>query len=139
ILSIIEDKERGYRLGIDKYLTKPVDTAALLKSIESLLSRGTSGKKVLVIDEDVSTVRTLKDVLETKGYHITEAYTGEDGIAKAVNTRPDMVIVDSELSDRHDIVKTLRFEKNLNHILFIIMSDGSSSEKIEKAKQIMGL
>ncbi len=139
ILSIVEDKDRGYRLGIDNYLTKPVDTVELLRSIENLLSRGTSRKKVLVIDEDISTVRTLKDVLETKGYHITEAYSGEEGIEKAVSTRPDMVIVDSALSDRHDMVRTLRFEKSLENILFIIMSEAGSEEKIEKAKKMMGL
>ena len=32
ILSIVEDKERGYRLGVDSYLTKPVDSAQLLAS-----------------------------------------------------------------------------------------------------------
>ena len=26
ILSIVEDKERGFRLGVDRYLTKPIDT-----------------------------------------------------------------------------------------------------------------
>lgn len=29
ILSIVEDKERGFRLGVDRYLTKPIDTASL--------------------------------------------------------------------------------------------------------------
>ena len=27
ILSVVEDKERGFRLGVDRYLTKPIDTA----------------------------------------------------------------------------------------------------------------
>jgi PAS domain S-box-containing protein len=139
ILSVIEDEERGYRLGIDKYLTKPIDTAVLLKSIESLLSRGGSKKKVLVIDEDESTVRTLKDVLEARGYQIAEAYTGEEGIKKAVSMRPDMVIVDSGLSDRYDIVRILRSGKNLDHILFIVLSETGSSEKIETAKKRLGL
>src|SRR5262249_19329997 len=30
MLSIIEDKERGYRLGVDRYFMKPVDTEKLL-------------------------------------------------------------------------------------------------------------
>ena len=139
IVSIIEDKERGYRIGIDKYLTKPVDTDALLKWINVLLSQGQSRKKVLVIDENESTIKTLKDVLQTKGFHIAEALNGEDGIKMAISERPDIVIVDSVLSERHDIVKTLRLEKGLENLLFIIMTEGASSEKIETAKKELGL
>ena len=137
ILSIIEDKERGYRLGIDKYLTKPVDTEALLDHIDSILSKGPSKKKVLVIDDDISVVKALRDVLDSKGYHITEAFDGPDGLDKAQKIKPDMIIVDSVLSDAHDIVKTLRFEKGLENILFIVMADEASGEKIEKAKKIL--
>ncbi len=38
ILSIVGKEERGYRLGADKYLAKPIDTEALLKEIEVLIS-----------------------------------------------------------------------------------------------------
>ncbi|MDA8082157.1 MAG: response regulator [Nitrospiraceae bacterium] len=139
ILSIIEDHERGYRLGIDRYHTKPVDTEELLKSIAVLLSHGHSRKKVLVIDEDVATVKTLSDVLDAKGFQITGAFTGEDGIDKAIETKPDMVIVDSGLSERHNIVSTLRFERGMEHVLFIVMSGDADSDKIEKTKKLMGL
>jgi len=129
ILSIIEDRERGYRLGIDRYFTKPVDTEELLKEINVLISRGPSRKKVLVIDEDVSTVKTLKDVLEAKGYSVTEAYNGEDGIEKARSTEPDIIIVNPLLSERHGIVKTLRFEKGLENVLFILLAESAGQDK----------
>jgi DNA-binding response OmpR family regulator len=64
ILSILEDKERGFRLGVDRYLTKPIDTATLFHEVDTLLDQGKSKKKVMVVDEDVSTVRTLTDVLQ---------------------------------------------------------------------------
>ncbi len=38
ILSIVEDRERGLRLGADAYLTKPVDTVRLLKVVETLIA-----------------------------------------------------------------------------------------------------
>ena len=38
ILSIVGKEERGYRLGADKYLAKPIDTEVLLKEIEVLIS-----------------------------------------------------------------------------------------------------
>ena len=134
ILSIIEDKERGYRLGIDNYLTKPIDVDNLLSHIELLLSKGTSRKKVLVIDEDLSVVKALRDILDTRGYQIIEASSGREGLEKAQSARPDMIIVDSVLSERHNIVSTLRFEKGMENILFILMAEKASAEKVEEAK-----
>ena len=72
ILSILEDKERGFRLGVDRYLTKPIDTASLFHEVDALLDQGKSKKKVMVVDEDVSTVRTITDVFEARGYQVVE-------------------------------------------------------------------
>lgn len=121
ILSIVEDKERGYKIGVDRYFTKPVNTEALLKDVGILISRGGSRKKVLVIDEDESAVRTLTGVLEAKGYIVVGTCDGRDCIEKAKEERPDMIIIDSLLSDRHDVVRTLRFEKELENVLFFLM------------------
>ncbi|HYU79732.1 MAG TPA: response regulator, partial [Vicinamibacterales bacterium] len=73
ILSIVQDKERGYRLGVDRYLTKPIDTDVLFKEVGELIEQGKSHKHVLVVDDDESTVRTLTEVLRTKGYRVADA------------------------------------------------------------------
>ncbi|NET59044.1 MAG: response regulator [Symploca sp. SIO2E6] len=57
ILSVVEDQQRGYRLGVDRYLNKPINTEVLLQDIDLSLSQGTSKKEVLVVDEDASNVR----------------------------------------------------------------------------------
>ncbi|EKV00271.1 PAS domain S-box [Leptolyngbya sp. PCC 7375] len=124
ILSIIQDQQRGYRLGIDRYLTKPIDTEALLRDIKILLDQGTSNRKVLVVDMDVSTTKNLTDVLLSRGYTVTEATTGKEGIEKALALQPDMIIVDSAISIEHDLVNTLRFDNGLETI-FIIMVEVS--------------
>lgn len=59
ILSIVKDKERGYRLGIERYLMKPIETETLLHELGTLISQGNSCKKVLVVDEYLSTVKTF--------------------------------------------------------------------------------
>lgn len=120
ILSIVQDKERGLRLGVDRYFTKPMDSRALLAEIELLLARGASKKKVLVVDEDATTVKTLADALQSQGYTVAEAYTGADGIDKAIEGRPDMVIVRSMLSEKHNLVKTLKFEKGMENLVFLL-------------------
>ncbi|MBW4679458.1 MAG: response regulator [Microcoleus vaginatus WJT46-NPBG5] len=131
ILSIIEDKDRGYRLGIDRYFTKPVNTEDLLKEIGLLISQGMSKKKVLVVDEDASTVRILADMLQTKGYSVVEAFNGPECIEKALSTKPDMIIVDSLFSQQHDLVKTLRFKNGLENVFFLLLASGEAEKGLQ--------
>jgi PAS domain S-box-containing protein len=123
ILSIVENKERGYHIGIDRYLTKPINTEKLLNEIGSLLSQGTSSKKVLVVDKNSSTLKVLSDVLEAQGYNVLEASDPQDCINKALASKPDMIIIDSILSQETDLMKTLRFEKGMENVFFVMLSD----------------
>jgi len=118
ILSILEDKERGFRLGVDRYLTKPIDTASLFREIGTLFDQGTSRKKVMVVDEDASTLRSITDVLQTRGYQVVEA-NGSELVSRAVSSKPDIIILNSLLSN-NEAVRALRFEKGMENVLFLI-------------------
>ena len=52
MLSVAEEQESGYRLGVDKYLLKPINTQELIDEVTYLLSKGTSTKKVIVVDRE---------------------------------------------------------------------------------------
>jgi signal transduction histidine kinase/DNA-binding response OmpR family regulator len=118
ILSIVEDKERGFRLGVDRYLTKPIDTVSLFHEVDTLLDQGKSKKKVMVVDQDASTIRTLTDALETRGYQVVES-NGNELVSQAVLSKPDIIILNSILSS-DEAVRALRFEKDMENVLFLI-------------------
>lgn len=119
ILSIVQDKSRGFRIGVDRYLTKPIDTGLLFSEIGHLLEQGKSKKKVLVVDEDADTIRTLTDVLQARGYQVLES-NGKELMEKAIANQPDIIILNSVFSDKQEIVRTLRFEKGMENVLFLI-------------------
>jgi signal transduction histidine kinase/CheY-like chemotaxis protein len=119
VLSIVQDKTRGYRIGVDRYLTKPIDTNLLFTEIGDLLEQGKSKKKVMVVDENSGTVNTLTDVLKAKGYFVVES-DGRELVEKAVATQPDIIMINSLLSGKQEIVQTLRFEKGLENVLFLV-------------------
>lgn len=118
ILSILEDKERGLRLGVDRYLTKPINTTSLFHEVDTLLDQGKSRKKVMVVDEDASTIRTLTAALETRGYQVVES-NGSELVSRAVLSKPDVIILNSLLSS-DEAVRSLRFEKGMENVLFLI-------------------
>ena len=119
ILSIVQDRDRGFRLGVDRYLTKPIDTELLFKEVGALIEQKKSHKRVLVVDEDASTVRSLSDVLTARGYSVLEA-RGDDLLSRAVATKPDIIMLNSVSSARSDAVQMLRFEKGMEHVLFLV-------------------
>jgi len=119
ILSIVQDRERGFRLGVDRYLTKPIDTDLLFREVGTLIEQKKSHKRVLVVDEDESTLRTLTDVLTTRGYSVLEA-RGEDLLARAIELQPDIIMLSSVSSARAGAVQMLRFEKGMENVLFLV-------------------
>jgi DNA-binding response OmpR family regulator len=121
ILSIVQDRDRGYRLGVDRYLTKPIDTDLLFREVDALLAQKKSRKHVLVVDEDASTVRTLTDVLKARGYSVSEARFA-DLLEKAKSLQPDIIMLNSVAPAKPDpdMVQMLRFEKGLENVLFLV-------------------
>lgn len=119
VLSIVQDKARGYRIGVDRYLTKPIDTTQLFTEVGMLLEQGKSRKKVMVVDEDSAAVRSLTDVLQAKGYHVVES-DGTELLEKAIATQPDIIILNSVQTGKNEIVQTLRFEKGLENVVFLM-------------------
>ena len=118
ILSIVQDRERGFRLGVDRYLTKPINTDVLFKEVGALLEQRKSHKRVLVVDDDATAVKSLTEVLKARGYSVTEA-RGHDLFEKAKMLQPDIIMLSSS-DPKPDIVQTLRFEKGLENVLFFV-------------------
>ena len=72
----------------------------------------------MVVDEDAPTLRTLTEVLEARGYQVVES-NGAEIVSKAVSHKPDIIILNSLLSSDQG-VRSLRFEKGLENVLFLI-------------------
>ena len=101
ILSIVQDRERGFRLGVDRYLTKPIDTDLLFREVGALIEQRKSHKHVLVVDDDASAVKSLTDVLKARGYSVTEA-RGDDLFEKATALQPDIIMLNSSRPQARD-------------------------------------
>ncbi len=68
------------------------------------------GIQILVIDDEIQIRRFLRIILETNGYAILEAVTGAEGLMKAAQRRPDLIILDMGLPDIKglEVLRSLR-------------------------------
>jgi CheY-like chemotaxis protein len=67
-------------------------------------------RRILVIDDDPKTGTTLQPYLRQAGYKAEIAPTGYAGLARAHQTKPDLIILDHMLPGLHgvDICRALR-------------------------------
>ena len=120
VVSVVQDQQRGWRLGVDRYFVKPLDGRRLVEEIHAWVGRGTIPRRVLVVDEDAATVGALVNGFEARGYQVTAAYSSEEAVAKAVDGNPDLVVAGAVVSKKSDLLRTLRFEKGLERAHFVL-------------------
>ncbi len=91
----------------------------------------TTGARILVIDDEAPIRRWLKVNLETRGYTVDTAETGEQGIKALENRRPDLLILDLLMPGMGgiDVVRKLR---SVSTIPIIVLSAiGEEAQKVQ--------
>ena len=87
--------------------------------MDELFEQGVSKKRVLVVDEDTSTVKSLTDVLTARGYKVMEANPAKL-MEKAAEIKPDIIMLKSLEGMDESAVKELKFKKGMEHVMFFI-------------------
>ncbi len=54
---------------------------------------------VLIVDDNERNLRLARDVLRFAGFRTLEATTGGDGLARAIEDQPDVILMDIRLPD----------------------------------------
>ncbi len=68
--------------------------------------------KVLIIDDDLDTLRLVGLMLQRQGYQISAATNGEQGLTKALEEKPDIILLDVMMPDMDGYEVTRRLRKN---------------------------
>ena len=77
--------------------------------------------RVLVVDDEASIRRFLHTALTTHGYEVFEAGTAREGLARIIDDRPDLIILDLGLPDG-DGVEVTRRVREWSQVPIIILS-----------------
>lgn len=88
-------------------------------------------EKILIIEDEEDLVKGLKLNLADEGYEVDWAYDGEDGLRKALEEAPDLIILDIMLPKVNglDICRELR-QKNMNIPILMLTAKGKEIDKV---------
>lgn len=83
-----------------------------------------SGKKVLVVDDDVKTVDLVKLYLNRDGYRVITAYNGNDALQMAREHHPDLIVLDLMLPGMNglEVCRKLREESEVPIIMLTALT-----------------
>jgi DNA-binding response OmpR family regulator len=88
-------------------------------------------KRILIIEDDVSILSGLRDVLTFRSYEVLTAEDGETGYAAIVEEKPDLIILDIMIPkmDGFTLCSKLRAEGNATPVL-MLTAKGEEPDKI---------
>jgi DNA-binding response OmpR family regulator len=89
---------------------------------------------VLIVEDDATMLRGLKDNFEFQGYHVLTAEDGEEGLNTALNAKPDIIVLDLMLPkiNGYEVCRLIRKEKLDMPIIML-------TAKSEESDVVLGL
>ncbi len=129
VVSIVDDKEKGFHLGAYDYYCKPLDKDRLIRSIARLMDRLPERPKpeerdILLIDDDPSILEALEAMLSAEGYASRKAAEGRQALQMIGDRLPDVIIVDIKMPgmDGYELIKILKSDRRTQHIPIIVLT-----------------
>ena len=138
IATTVEDQRKGFALGADAYVLKPVERNWLLAELARLTSHD-SVPRVLIIDDEEIARYVLSQCLAGTPYLISEAATGLEGVRRAREERPQIIFLDLSMPDidGYKVLDQLKSNSTTNGIPVVISTSKvlTPDERAELATQ----
>ena len=93
-------------------------------------------KRILVVEDQEDNRRILRDLLTGAGFDLIEAENGEDAVAAAQTSRPDLILMDIQLPllDGYEATRRIKADPNLKSIPIIVVTSYALSGDENKAR-----
>jgi len=91
--------------------------------------------RVLLVEDNPLNLKLVRDVLLHAGFDVVEARSGEDGIVRAIEDRPDIILMDLQLPgiDGTEAMRTIKRTPMGSSIPIVALTAFAMSEDRERA------
>ncbi|MGH9311454.1 MAG: ATP-binding protein [Vicinamibacterales bacterium] len=118
------DQGRALALGADAWLAKPIDRRSLVDTLVQLQPGDERPIRVLMIDDEEVARYLIRQLLPVPVFDVAEASSVEDGLRRAREDRPDVILLDLVMPERHglQVLQQLRSEAATGDIPVIVVT-----------------
>ena len=91
--------------------------------------------RILVVEDNDKNVKLTRDVLEFAGYTVEVATTGEEAVAQALASVPDLILMDLQLPgmDGHEALARLRADPDTQRVPVVALTASAMPMDRERA------
>ena len=107
-------------LALAAVTTRPIGTSIL--------------RRVLIVDDNVDLADNIAEILRIEGHATQVAASAEEGLSKALENEPDVVVTDFRLPGINGAVFVKKFLVTRMHVRAMVISAYTDDTTIEEAK-----
>ena len=122
--------------------TKPsaaMETSSLARTLRE--QQGANSDLVLIVDDVPDNLAVLHDALDESGYTVLIATNGEQALQRAVQAKPDIVLLDAMMPgiDGFEVARRLKADAATAHIPIVFMTGLTETEHLVAALEAGGV
>ncbi len=130
VVSVLDEKKRGFALGASDYLVKPVSHKELIDTVNKYRKNGNT-IKVLVVDDDPGTRLLLRNILTKENCDVIEAENGLIALTKLEKESPGLVLLDlmMPVMDGFEFLEKMRKTQMWSSIPVVVITAKSLTQE----------
>jgi len=130
MITIVDERQAGYALGVADYLTKPVDWKRLSAILQNYQPADAT-RRVLVVEDDGRTRKMLRKRLEKQGWTVIESENGRVALEHMAEGLPDLILLDLMMPemDGFQFVDQVRAREGWRSIPIIVLTAKDLNEE----------
>jgi signal transduction histidine kinase/DNA-binding response OmpR family regulator len=132
LLTVVDQKDLGYRLGAADYLLKPFERDDLLAALQRVAP---NCRHLLVVDDDPQVADLVRQSLEDEPYQIDVAGDGQAALEAIAERRPDAILLDLLMPrmDGFEFIAALQKDPERRAIPVIVLTAKTLSRQERRA------
>ncbi|MCP4658132.1 MAG: response regulator [bacterium] len=131
MLTMLDERQRGFALGASEYLCKPVDRERLAALLQHFRGDQETGGRVLVVEDDADTRKLIRRNLKKAGWSVDEAKNGRAGLERVGKAMPDLILLDLMMPemDGFEFLRELRAREAWQQIPVVVVTAKEITEQ----------
>jgi two-component system CheB/CheR fusion protein len=131
----ISASSAGLGKGSEFVVSLPLDSISGAELQDVPAEGPRRSRRVLIIDDYTDIAESLRELLELNNHKVAVAYNGPDGIAKAREFRPEILLCDIGLPrmNGYEVAGAFRRDEELSNVYLVAMTGYALQEDLQKA------